>query len=187
MTRPLTSTRLTLRPYSLGDAAFVRDLYSCPEVQRFLGDGTQRVRTLNEARAKIIMWNGRYLAEPVQGLWAVCRRDGTVTGSLLLKPIPDSATAVERDIEIGWHFHPDHWGHGYATEAAQVVLDHAFESGLERVVAVTNPANTASQAVCLRLGMTHLGLSEAYYDAACELFDITAPAAGKEQVRGEQP
>lgn len=185
MTRPLASPRLILRPYSPGDAAFVRGLYSRPEVQRYLGDGTQRVRTMIEARAKINAWNERYLAEPAQGLWAVCRKDGTITGSLLLKPIPDSVTAVERDTEIGWHFHPDHWGHGYATEAARVVLDHAFACGLERVVAVTNPANTASQAVCLRLGMTHLGLSDAYYDAACELFDITAPTSGKEP-GGEQ-
>ena len=185
MTRPLTSTRLILRPYSPRDAAFVQDLYSRPEVQRYIGDGTRRVRTSNEARAKIIAWNERYLTEPTQGSWAVCRKDGTLTGSLLLKPIPDSATAVERDIEIGWHFHPDHWGHGYATEAARVVLEHAFASGIERVVAVTNPANTASQAVCLRLGMTHVGLSDVYYDAACELFEITAPAAGKGQ-GGEQ-
>ncbi|WP_320414906.1 GNAT family N-acetyltransferase [Kocuria sp. cx-116] len=174
-----------LRPYSLGDAAFVQDLYSRPEVQRYIGDGTQRVRTLDEARAKISAWNERYLAEPMQGLWAVCRKDGTVTGSLPLKPIPDSKTAVERDIEIGWHFHPDHRGHGYATEAARAVLEHAFASGLERVVAVTHPANTASRAVCLRLGMTHLGLSDAYYDAACELFDSTAPVTGEEQGGGQ--
>lgn len=180
MTRSLTSPRLILRPYSLRDATFVQDLYSRPEVQRYLGDGTQRLWTSNEARAKIIAWNERYLAEPAQGLCAVCRKDGAVTGSSLLKPIPDSATAVERDIEIGWHFHPDHWGHGYATEAARAVLEHAFASGIERVVAVTNPANTASQAVCLRLGMTHVGLSNAYYDAACELFEITAPAVGQE-------
>lgn len=183
MTRALHTARLTLRPYEPADAAFVRDLYSRAEVQRYIGDGTQRVRTPDEARTKIAAWNERYLHEPVQGLWAVVLEHGTITGSLLLKPIPDSGTAAERDIEIGWHFHPDHWGRGYATEAARAVLEHAFRSGLLRVVAVTNPANAASQAVCRRLGMTHLGLSEAYYDAACELYEITAVTAGG-QFRG---
>ncbi|MDN5700685.1 MAG: GNAT family N-acetyltransferase [Kocuria sp.] len=187
MTRSLETPRLTLRPYSLADVAFVQDLYSRADVQRYIGDGTQRVRTMDEAWVKIAAWNERYSDEPVQGLWAVCLKDGTVTGSLLLKPIPDSGTKVERDIEVGWHFHPDHWGRGYATEAAWAVLEHAFASGLHRVVAVTDPANTASQAVCLRLGMTHLGLSKAYYDAACELFDITAPPVGKGYSYGEQP
>lgn len=187
MTRLLTTSRLTLRPYLPADAGFVLDLYSRPNVQRYLGDGRQRVRTLDAARAKIAGWNDRYLEEPVQGLWAVGLADGTITGSLLLKPIPDSGTKAERDIEIGWHFHPDHWGCGYATEAARGVLEHAFASGLERVVAVTNPANLASQAVCLRLGMTHLGLSDAYYEAACELFEIMAPVTpGKGQARGGQ-
>lgn len=186
MTRPLETQRLLLRPYLLADAAFVQDLYSRADVQRYLGDGEQRVRTPEAARTKIAAWNERYLDEPVQGLWAVCLEGGTVTGSLLLKPIPDSGTKAERDIEIGWHFHPDHWGHGYATEAARAVLEHAFAAGLERVVAVTNPANTASQAVCLRLGMTHLGLSDAYYDAACELFEITAPTVRKGQSNGNE-
>lgn len=179
MTRALESLRLTLRPYAPADAAFVRDLYSRSDVQRYLGDGSQRVGTLEAARSKISAWNERYLDEPVHGVWAVCLPDGTIAGSMLLKPIPESGTRAERDIEIGWHFHPDHWGHGYATEAAQAVLEHAFASGLGRVVAVTNPDNNPSQAVCLRLGMTHLGLSDAYYDAACELFEITAPAVWK--------
>ena len=183
MTRALQTARLILRPYEPADAAFVRDLYSRPDVRRYIGDGTQRVRTMDEARAKITAWNERYLHEPVQGLWAVALQDGTIAGSVLLKPIPDSGTTAERDIEIGWHFHPDHWGHGYATEAARAVLKHAFASGLPRVVAVTNPANAASQAVCRRLGMTHLGLSSAYYDAACELFEITA-ANARGQFRG---
>jgi len=80
------------------------------------------------------------------------------------------------DTEIGWHFHPDYWGSGYASEAASAVLAHAWASGLERVVAVTNPENTASQAVCLRIGMRHDGQTDRYYNATCELFVAERPA-----------
>jgi RimJ/RimL family protein N-acetyltransferase len=79
----------------------------------------------------------------------------------------------------GWHFHPDYWGHGYATEAAAAVLSYAFASGLEKVVAVTAPANEASQSVCLRIGMRHCGQTRRYYNALCELFEATAPARVK--------
>lgn len=77
------------------------------------------------------------------------------------KPIPASSGRTplppSGDIEIGWHLHPDAWGHGYAAEAAARVLAHAFACGLDKVVAVTNIANTASQTVAKRNGMSHLG------------------------------
>lgn len=95
-------------------------------------------------------------------------------GTVLLKPIPASGDSVplqpSGDIEIGWHFHPDFWGNGYATEAASVVLEHAFHSGLETVVAVTSPENLASQNVCLRIGLVERGLTDRYYNTRCALF-----------------
>ena len=36
-------------------------------------------------------------------------------------------------VEIGWRLHPDHWGHGYATEAAAASWRFGFEeAGLPR-------------------------------------------------------
>lgn len=56
--------------------------------------------------------------------------------------------------EIGWTFHPDFQGRGYATEAASAVLGRAFdELGLHRVIAELDPRNDASIALCRRLGM----------------------------------
>ncbi|RIJ58216.1 N-acetyltransferase, partial [Clavibacter phaseoli] len=82
---------------------------------------------------------------------------------------------AEGETEIGWHLHPDAWGRGVATEAARRVLAHAAEGGLARVLAVTNPANAPSQAVCRRIGMRPLGRTRAYYDADCELFRVDLP------------
>ena len=181
MTVPLRTPRLRLRAYDAAAAAdvdFVRDLYSRAEVQRYIGDGTQRVTTLAEARQKIRGWSERYGPHPLHGAWFVGTHEGQPVGTVLLKPIPDSGADTARDVEVGWHLHPDAWGRGYATEAARAVLDHAWSSGLTRVVAVTHPENTPSQAVCLRLGMTACGLSTAYYDAECALFELTAPPAG---------
>ena len=49
MTVALRTKRLTLRGYDAADAPFALDLYSRAEVQRWIGDGTQRVRTLAAA------------------------------------------------------------------------------------------------------------------------------------------
>ena len=117
----------------------------------------------------------RAVDHPIHGIWAITTaHGGRLVGNLLLKPIPLSAgqpSGRPNDVEIGWHLHPDAWGHGYATEAAQAVLDDAFNRGLAKIVAVTNPDNHASQSVCRRLGMTHLGRTTRYYDAPHELFE----------------
>jgi RimJ/RimL family protein N-acetyltransferase len=74
-------------------------------------------------------------------------------------------------VEIGWHLHPDAQGAGYATEAASAVMTDAATSGLQTVIAVTDPLNVASQRVCERLGMKLLGVTEAYYDERNLLFE----------------
>lgn len=126
-----------------------------------------------EAEAMIARW--RSLHDPVLGVWAVqARDDNRLLGTLLLKSIPASGPetplAPSGDVEIGWHFHPEAWGHGYAAEAGSRGLQHAFDAGIEKVVAVTNSANTASQKVAKRIGMIHEGQTDQYYNMTCELF-----------------
>ena len=59
-------------------------------------------------------------------------------------------------VEIGWRFLPEHWGNGYATEAAWAWLDHAFTNlGIEKIVSFAVGDNTGSTAVMKRLGMRH--------------------------------
>lgn len=176
----LESERLLLRAWSQDDVDFVFDMYSRWEVQRFIGLFPKVMTERAEAEATITRW--RALDHPTYGIWAVQRRtDARLLGTLVLKPIPASGTEhplfIPGDVEIGWHLHPDAWGHGYATEAAARVLRHAFDSGLARVVAVTNVANTASQAVTARIGMTYEGQTTRYHDTPCELFIASCPTA----------
>ncbi len=171
--------RLVLRAWTAepDDLAFVFDTYRRDEVARWLGPTPRPMTEPAQARAAVERWQS--LADGVLGVRAISTLDGRRRGSILLKRIPWSADAVPagtaEDIEIGWHLHPDAWGAGYASEAAAAVLEEAWAAGLERIVAVTNPANLASQAVCRRIGMRHLGQSDRYYDAVCELFEITRP------------
>jgi RimJ/RimL family protein N-acetyltransferase len=199
--KSLETERLILRPWQSEDADFVLDLYSRWEVQRFIGNHPRVMRERAEAEERILMW--RTMDHPFHGVWAVQlkapgqhnepdqlqergqpnnpdqpKSTAPLAGTLLLKSIPASGETLplqpSGETEIGWHFHPDHWGHGYASEAAGAVLAHALDSGLDRVVAVTAPANTASQRVCLRIGMAHRGQTDRYYNATCELFEATS-------------
>ena len=93
------------------------------------------------------------------------RDDGRVIGdvSLWLR------SAEHRQGEIGFAFHPDAQGRGYACEAAMAVLRLAFERlGLHRVFGRTDARNVASAALMRRLGMrqeAHLRENEMFKGA----------------------
>jgi RimJ/RimL family protein N-acetyltransferase len=59
-------------------------------------------------------------------------------------------------VEILWRLDANHWGKGFATEAAREVLRFAFENlKLDSVVSFTVPMNTRSRRVMQRIGMRH--------------------------------
>lgn len=63
-----------------------------------------------------------------------------------------------RAAKLGFAVHADHWGRGYATEAAQLVIRFGFdELGLHRISGAVGPANQRSLAIMERLGFSYEG------------------------------
>jgi RimJ/RimL family protein N-acetyltransferase len=78
---------------------------------------------------------------------------GTPRGRRLLGDVHHQQSYPD-DVEVAWRLAREHWGHGYATEAATGWLDHAFGTlHLPRVISMTDPPNLRSLAVMRRLGM----------------------------------
>ncbi len=173
----LTTARLRLRAWTTARADLDRltDLYSRDEVSRWLG-GTPSVPPAE----LVARWTAVHELDERFGCWAIERADGTVgpegrpvvAGTVLFKPLPNGVG----EVEVGWHLHPDSWGHGYATEAARAVIERGFDAGLPEVYAVVRPGNTASLAVCARLGMQPLGRFRRWYDVELEAFRLMAPS-----------
>jgi RimJ/RimL family protein N-acetyltransferase len=142
------------------------------EVRQYIG--TSPAVMTDRSEALLSIERRRTLDHPVHGIWAIeLLGQGALVGKLLLKPIPPSngESSTSPEVEIGWHLHPDHWGNGYASEAGAAGLSRAFAAGLPRVIAVTAPGNLASQRVCRRLGMQHLGRTGAYYNTSVERYE----------------
>jgi len=162
--------RLIARDWSAADAAAAFAIYSRDEVMRWLGPQPRRtVDSVPEMAERIAAMAERAAARPEFGLWPLeLRSGGDVVGAVLLQPLPGSGV-----VEIGWHLNPEHWGHGYATEAGHGAVTLAFgPRDLDRVVAVVEPENDGSLAVCARLGMTHLGQTREFYGLNLELFEL---------------
>ena len=89
------------------------------------------------------------------GLWAVEVPGVADFVGFVGLHVPTFETHFTPCVEIGWRLAYEHWGRGYATEAAQRALDFAFdELHLDEVVSFTVPDNVRSRAVMERLGMT---------------------------------
>jgi RimJ/RimL family protein N-acetyltransferase len=178
-TRPAEAEteRCLLRSWSPDDEPRVLDIYSRWEVARWLGAEPKAMEGPEQAARFVKRCSELNLSEPVARRWAVERKDdGVVLGTTILVQLPEpSAESGFPDgrFEVGWHFHPDAWGHGYATETARAALTWGFDHGLEEIFAVVRPDNAASLNVCRRLGMAPLGRTTAYYEAELELFRTT--------------
>lgn len=86
--------------------------------------------------------------------WAVERKaDGALLGFCGIKR-SNQPGGPQGDFEVGWRLREDAWGQGYAREAAEASLDHAF-AGLAapHVLALTIAANAPSWGLMRRLGM----------------------------------
>jgi RimJ/RimL family protein N-acetyltransferase len=146
----IETERLILRPWEERDRAVLRAQCDDPDVMRFL------LPVPDDAAFEAML--GRltgWLADRGFTFWLLERRsDGVVLGICGLKP-GAPGTPAENKVEIGWRLGGEHWGRGYAREAAQASLDWAWANlDTDEVVAITVEANGASWGLMERLGMT---------------------------------
>ncbi|QNE18506.1 GNAT family N-acetyltransferase [Kribbella qitaiheensis] len=163
--------RLVVRDWADSDGDRVFDIYRRWEVSRWLGADPRVMADRDAAERVIDRWNERN-QDTVYGIWAVEEKaSGTVAGTVLLVPLPEPTDASGKgEVEVGWHFHPDAWGRGLATESARGAITHGFRSGIGEIYAVVRPDNAASLAVCGRLGMRALGRTSRWYGSELESF-----------------
>jgi RimJ/RimL family protein N-acetyltransferase len=65
---------------------------------------------------------------------------------------------MKQDMEIGYGLHPDHWGQGYITEAAELICEYLFQRyPIEKITAYTNLDNLGSQRVLEKCGFQNVG------------------------------
>jgi RimJ/RimL family protein N-acetyltransferase len=145
----ISTERLRLRLWRDEDLAPFAALNADPRVMEHFPKTLDRAES-DEFAARIRTG----LAERGFGLWAVeVPGRAEFIGYVGLKEWTFEAPFTPC-IEIGWRLAFEHWGKGFASEAAGAVLAHAFGPlGLSEVVSFTVPANRRSRAVMERLGM----------------------------------
>jgi len=146
----MQTERLNLRWLDNDDAGFILDLLNQPSWLKFIGD--RGVRNLDDARAYINDGPLTMIRQHGFGLYLVEMKSNKQPIGMcgLLK-----RESLE-DVDIGFAFHPDTWGKGYAREAAQACVDYARDQlGLRRLVAITLPDNHGSIRLLTAIGMQY--------------------------------
>jgi RimJ/RimL family protein N-acetyltransferase len=147
-TYPIETDRLLLRPLGQEDLESMLAIQSRPDVARYL---YWEPRSRDEV-ADFIATSSSTLEDEGDKLRlaVVERATGGVIGEVVL--IWESRRHMQG--EIGFTFHPDHHGKGFATEAARALLKLGFERlDLHRIIGRCDDRNGASAAVMERLGM----------------------------------
>jgi ribosomal-protein-alanine N-acetyltransferase len=90
------------------------------------------------------------------GLWALEVPGVVPFAGFVGLMVPRFQAAFMPCVEIGWRLAFEHWGKGYASEAARAVLEFAFEHArLAEVVSFTATMNSRSRRVMEKIGMRH--------------------------------
>ncbi len=148
----LTTSRLTLRPFTLDDAPTVKELAGAREV----AETTLNIpHPYNEGMAE--EWIGTHQDAFDRGetvTFAITLRNEAV----LIGAIGLSVNKTHHLAEIGYWIGRPYWNQGYCTEAAQEVVRYGFSVlDLNRVQARHMTKNPASGRVMLKAGMTYEG------------------------------
>ena len=150
VTEPITTTRLTLRPFTPDDFEALHAYRSLPEVVRYLYNPPADLALTREILDKRLQQTALENEGDALAFAITRSQDGALIGDCGLF----WTSRQHRGGEVGYVLNPDHHGHGYATEATRELLRLGFDqAGLHRIVGRLDGRNHASAQVLARLGM----------------------------------
>ena len=134
----IQTERLLLRLPVMADLAAFHDIMRRPEAMAYWSTLPHPDLATTEA------WLARFVAlDPDVAVEFAVEYRGRVIGKVGGSELP----------EVGYIFHPDHWGQGFAYEAMRALVDHAFAvRPLDHLLADIDPRNEASRRLLLKLG-----------------------------------
>ena len=168
----LETERLLLRLLVPEDAQALAAVLSDPIAMRWYPHAFSR----QEVEQWIATNRSRY-HDDGHALWAmVLKSTGAMIGDcgLVMQDVEGESL-----IEVAYHVRRDHWGRGFATEAAHACMRYAFETlNAERVISLIRPENQPSWRVAEKNGLkvwkqtTRAGYLHIVYAMRREDFDL---------------
>jgi RimJ/RimL family protein N-acetyltransferase len=145
----VSTERLRLRRFRAGDAEAYAAINADPLVVRYLGGEIDQAASDAQLARIMAHWD-----EHGFGLWAAELRDGGRMIGFVGLSVPGFLPAVLPAVEVGWRLARDVWSRGFATEGGRAAIEWGFGGlGLDRIISIIDPDNTASLRVAEKLCM----------------------------------
>jgi len=151
---PLLSDRLIVRPFKNDDRAGFVHFMTTAEVTRFL-NFTDEQKTKSGAEG-MFNWVIRTYSsqDPIVALCIADKETDEFVGSCGLSPLEN-----QNEIECYYSLLPKFWKRGFAQEAMNLLIQHAFqEMAAQTIVAFVHPDNSLAQILAERVGLLRTGV-----------------------------
>ena len=140
----LETERLFIRPWTTDDIADYAAIVADAAVMKYLGNG--KPQSYQEASDYVLANIDRYATDGWSRFPVFLKSSNALIGFC--------GYSIYRDeLDLGWRYGQAYWRNGYATEAAQAVLQWGADK-FPRIVCISYAENTASIRVIEKIGMT---------------------------------
>ena len=124
-----------------------------PEVMKYIGSGAVIPPDRDRTVEAVTRWREQWDEQGFGMCSVIVRETGAYAGWVTLA-VPSFLPEILPAVEIGWRLRREHWGQGYATEAAAELLRFGLVgAGLDRVVSIRHIGNARSERVMDKLGL----------------------------------
>jgi RimJ/RimL family protein N-acetyltransferase len=147
----VTTPRLVLREWRDADRAPYAALNGDPEVMRHFPSMLTPQQSDEMVDRIVLTWRDRGF-----GLWAVERLDTHQFIGFVGLSVPTWQAEFTPCVEVGWRLAKQHWGNGFAPEAASASLEWGFahaDPPQDQIVSFATETNVKSQRVMQKIGM----------------------------------
>lgn len=149
----LVTDNFLVRQWKPEDSSDLWQIMSDSRVHRFTGDSPWTLERTNKYIQLMLSKDFRSM-EVFHGA-CILKSSSTLIGFTGLNPY------LPKQPELEWQIGVSFWGHGYATEIGEAVINAAFSSTtITSIYGMVNPHNVASMRVMEKIGMVCLGLLE---------------------------
>ncbi|MBA2735714.1 MAG: GNAT family N-acetyltransferase [Pyrinomonadaceae bacterium] len=160
----LETERLFLRELKESDTDAIYAMRSDKDVMRFIREPQNRAET----ESWIQLVSSRWKIDKLGFCGVFEKKTGKFLGWCGVWRLAET-----KELEIGYAIAKQFWNRGYATEAAEIFLQYAFENiKPDKITAVAEPENTPSRRVMEKLGMNFVKIAE-FYDRELVQYAIT--------------
>lgn len=147
-------------------------LHGDPTVARFLTPHGQPW-SREQMEKSLQHWIDLFASRRLGKLRVTRKSDGVLVGRAGFGTYPPGDVP-----EIGYSLYPEHWGNGYAFEAASGLRDWYFrETDGDHFIGLADVRNDASLKVLDRIGMTRTHIGMSHQQHYCQFFLYNRPAA----------